>query len=61
MPKIDLCMWYDAEHTFLGKSLPKCLKGYMASLKCHSERWECPDYHWSLDKPIDIEVLNATK
>ncbi len=61
--KIDLCIWYDVNHTFLGKCLPKCLKGRMASLKCHS-RNRCPNYHWSLDEPIDElrkEILAGEK
>ena len=53
MTKIDLCIWYDTGHLFPGKILPRRLKGRAASLRCHSPNYNCPDYHWSLDKPIE--------
>jgi len=38
---IEMCRWYGYD---LDRRKPTCDKGHRASLKCHSERKDCPDY-----------------
>lgn len=39
---IEMCIWYNTTGWPLFK--PVCKKGVRASLKCHSERKDCPYY-----------------
>jgi len=45
-PTIDLCFWYHTDGW--PDYRPMCTKGRKASLKCHSNRPDCPDYKKSL-------------
>ena len=41
MAVIEMCRWYGYD---IRKRKPTCDKGQRASLKCHSERSDCPYY-----------------
>jgi len=49
--KVEMCkhyFWYNGA---------KCRKGHRASLKCHGERLDCPDYECSWHYPNGKEVM----
>lgn len=47
--KVDMCEFYDVIpiNDFHNYKLT-CEKGHKASIKCHSERTDCPDYKPSI-------------
>ncbi len=48
MKKVDMCFYYG----WAGRTI--CSKHHWPSLKCHSERKDCPDYEcsWHYDKEV---------